>query len=112
MAAPAEAVARAACRARVAAEGNGGSLSQVLGAERHARAALRASPEQHEYALGLAAVLHTTGGYDEAVELYRNLLRARPDDAQVLGDLGGALHEARRARESRDAFGRARSKLR
>ena len=33
------------------------------------RRARRASPEQHEYALGLAAAPHTTGGYDEAVEL-------------------------------------------
>lgn len=72
-----------------------GELSLRVGdlptAELHFRWALRIEPEDVQAARGLAFTLHRSGRREQAIGLYRAVLRRWPDDATTHNNLGVAL---------------------
>ena len=67
------------------------SQAELAQAERLAAQARALDPELHEATFTLAALHVARGAYEDATELYRSLVEARPDDGRAYAELGLSL---------------------
>ena len=65
--------------------------AELAQAERLAAQARALDPELHEATFTLAALYVARGAYEDATELYRSLVEARPDDGRAYAELGLSL---------------------
>ena len=67
------------------------SQAELAQAERLAEQARALDSELYEATFTLAALYVARGAYEDATELYRSLVEARPDDGRVYAELGLSL---------------------
>lgn len=67
--------------------------------ERQLKAALEQSPENRDILFRLGSLYFESNRYNEAIEIYKRILKLKSDDVETLTDLGLALHYTRNSQE-------------
>ena len=85
------------------------SLGRPADATRHFRRALQIDPDNFHATDHFARMLFEQGDYEQALGLYRNVIRQRPASAVAHANLGATLFHLQRDEEARQSFVRALS---
>ncbi len=75
------------------------NLLQTDMKERQLKAALEQSPENRDILFRLGSLYFESNRYNEAIEIYKRILKIKSDDVETLTDLGLALHYTHNSQE-------------